>query len=245
MIGMRGGVVGVGTDIGGSIRVPAAFNALYGIRPSHGRLPYGKMANSMEGQETVHSVVGPIAHSAADLRLFLTSVLGEEPWKYDSKVIPMPWRSSEEEAVKAKIKTGLTVGYFNCDGNVSLEPDGLPILLPVLNFTGPSPPTNPPRHRPSRVRHAAKRPHPPPLDPPQSSLRRRSNKQHLRRRRLHRRLPRHQRLGRAPNPQHKKPPQSQPPQIRHERPLGHAPQEMELPDGLPIRVARFRNAAWR
>jgi amidase len=59
-----------------------------------------------------------------DLRLFLTSVLGEEPWKYDSKVIPMPWRSSEEEAVKAKIKTGLTVGYFNCDGNVSLKPYG-------------------------------------------------------------------------------------------------------------------------
>lgn len=48
---------------GGSIRVPSAFNFLYGIRPSHGRMPYAKMANSMEGQETVHSVVGPIAHS--------------------------------------------------------------------------------------------------------------------------------------------------------------------------------------
>lgn len=28
-------------------------------------MPYAKMANSMEGQETVHSVVGPMAHSAA------------------------------------------------------------------------------------------------------------------------------------------------------------------------------------
>ena len=86
LIGIRGGIVGVGTDIGmlmlvvrfvhlwlclirnytgGSIRVPSAFNFLYGIRPSHGRLPYARMANSMEGQETVHSVVGPIAHSAA------------------------------------------------------------------------------------------------------------------------------------------------------------------------------------
>lgn len=80
MVGIRGGVIGVGTDIGelndshclftinmitgGSIRVPSAFNFLYGIRPSHGRMPYAKMANSMEGQETVHSVVGPIAHSA-------------------------------------------------------------------------------------------------------------------------------------------------------------------------------------
>ena len=65
MVGIRGGVLGVGTDIGGSIRVPSAFNFLYGLKPSHGRLPYAKMANSMEGQETVHSVTGPIGHSAA------------------------------------------------------------------------------------------------------------------------------------------------------------------------------------
>jgi amidase len=63
LLAMRGSVLGVGTDIGGSIRVPAAFNSLYGLRSSHGRLPYAKMANSMEGQETVHSVVGPMGHS--------------------------------------------------------------------------------------------------------------------------------------------------------------------------------------
>ena len=57
-------------ETGGSIRVPSAFNFLYGIRPSHGRLPYARMANSMEGQETVHSVVGPIAHSAAGMFFF-------------------------------------------------------------------------------------------------------------------------------------------------------------------------------
>lgn len=72
MVGLRGGIIGVGTDIGGSIRVPSAFNFLYGIRPSHGRMPYGKMANSMEGQETVHSVVGPIAHSAAGMSSVIT-----------------------------------------------------------------------------------------------------------------------------------------------------------------------------
>ncbi|KAF9693861.1 hypothetical protein EKO04_008108 [Ascochyta lentis] len=126
MIGLRGGIIGVGTDIGGSIRIPSAFNFLYGIRPSHSRMPYANMANSMEGQETVHSVVGPIAHSASDLRLFLTSVLQQEPWNYDSKVIPMPWRYDQEEAIKAKLKSsGLTVGYYNCDGNVLPHP---PIL---------------------------------------------------------------------------------------------------------------------
>ncbi|KAF3386419.1 Acetamidase [Penicillium rolfsii] len=128
MVGIRGGVIGVGTDIGGSIRVPSAFNFLYGIRPSHGRLPYAKMANSMEGQETVHSVVGPMAHSAADIRLFLTSVLGQEPWKYDSKVVPIPWRPAEEEAIRLKIPDGLTLGYYACDGVVLPHP---PILRGV------------------------------------------------------------------------------------------------------------------
>ncbi|KAF5573256.1 glutamyl-tRNA(gln) amidotransferase subunit A [Fusarium pseudoanthophilum] len=110
IVGFRGGVIGVGTDIGrtivslileesrlliephsgGSIRVPAAFNFLYGLKPSHGRLPYGKMANSMEGQETIHSVCGPICHSVADMRLFVTSVLSQKPWSFDSKVLPHP-----------------------------------------------------------------------------------------------------------------------------------------------------------
>ncbi|KAF4635949.1 hypothetical protein G7Y89_g2150 [Cudoniella acicularis] len=126
MVGFRGGIIGVGTDIGGSIRVPSAFNFLYGLRPSHGRLPYGKMANSMEGQETVHSVCGPLTHSVADMRLFVASVLAEEPWKYDSKVIPMPWRQAEADIIKSKLSSGgLTLGYYNCDGNVLPHP---PIL---------------------------------------------------------------------------------------------------------------------
>ncbi|KAF4120248.1 amidase [Geosmithia morbida] len=129
MVGLRGGIIGIGTDIGGSIRIPSAFNFLYGLRPSHGRLPYGKMANSMEGQETVHSVCGPLTHSIADMKLFMTSVLAESPWSYDSKVIPMPWRQSEEDAVKAKIDAGhLVLGFYNCDGEVLPHP---PILRGV------------------------------------------------------------------------------------------------------------------
>jgi amidase len=52
---LRGSIIGLGTDVGGSIRIPAGFNFLYGLRPSHGRMPYYKLANSMEGHETVPS----------------------------------------------------------------------------------------------------------------------------------------------------------------------------------------------
>ncbi|KAL4936341.1 Acetamidase [Aspergillus oleicola] len=140
MVGFRGGVLGVGTDIGGSIRVPAAFNFLYGLRPSHGRLPYGGLRNSMQGQETVHSVVGPIGHSVDDLRLFTKSVLGQEPWKHDSKVIPMPWRETETEAIKAKIQNGgLNIGFYSFDGNVHPHPPilrGMNLAISSLTSAG-------------------------------------------------------------------------------------------------------------
>lgn len=48
-------------------------------------------------------------------------MLSEEPWKYDSKVIPLPWRQNEEDIIKSKLSSGgLTLGFFNCDGNVSI-----------------------------------------------------------------------------------------------------------------------------
>lgn len=80
LICLRGSPAGFGTDIGGSIRIPAAFNGLYGIRPSAGRLPYEGMANSMDGQNTVLSVVGPLATSIRSLRLVFKSLLTQAPW---------------------------------------------------------------------------------------------------------------------------------------------------------------------
>jgi amidase len=54
------------------------------------------------------------------MRLFVTSILAKEPWKYDSRVIPMPWREPEEAAVISKISSsGLTLGYYSYDGVVS------------------------------------------------------------------------------------------------------------------------------
>lgn len=47
LISLKGSPIGFGTDIGGSVRIPAGFNGLYGIKPSHGRMPYEGMANSM------------------------------------------------------------------------------------------------------------------------------------------------------------------------------------------------------
>ena len=119
LIGLRGSVLGFGTDIGGSIRIPAAFNGVYGIRPSAGRMPYEGMANSMDGQNSVLSVVGPLSCSVAGLRLAFKSILSQKPWLHDPLCLEMPWRDDEERRVKMG---QLTFGVMKHDGNVTPHP---------------------------------------------------------------------------------------------------------------------------
>jgi amidase len=126
LIGLKGSPVGFGTDIGGSIRIPAAFNGLYGIRPSSGRLPYEGMANSMDGQNSILSVVGPIATSVGALRLVIKGILSQQPWLHDPLVAEIPWRDEQEQAVFDIVKSSdegpLVFGIMRSDGMVGLQP---------------------------------------------------------------------------------------------------------------------------
>ena len=128
LIGLRGSPLGFGTDIGGSIRIPAAFNGLYGIRPSSGRMPYQGMANSMDGQNTVLSVVGPLSQSVGGLRLAVKSLLAQQPWLHDPLVIELPWRDEQEEEILESMKSQtsgkgkLSFGVLRNDGVVTPHP---------------------------------------------------------------------------------------------------------------------------
>ncbi|KAK9366349.1 amidase signature domain-containing protein [Lipomyces kononenkoae] len=95
IVSMRGATIGIGTDIGGSIRIPSSFSGVYGLRPSHERFPYLKVANSLEFSESIVSVDGPLAVSLADLTLFSKALLGQEPWKHDPRVAPLPFKDYE------------------------------------------------------------------------------------------------------------------------------------------------------
>ena len=125
LIGARGSPVGFGTDIGGSIRIPAAFNGLYGIRPSAGRLPYEGMANSWDGQNSVLSVVGPLATSADALKLVTQALLSTKPWLHDPLVHEIPWREDAELAVSdpvARAHNKLSFGVLRHDGTCAVHP---------------------------------------------------------------------------------------------------------------------------
>jgi amidase len=58
LLALRGSFIGVGTDIGGSVRIPGTFTNLYSLRPTFGRFPTFGSKSALAGQESVNSVNG-------------------------------------------------------------------------------------------------------------------------------------------------------------------------------------------
>jgi len=70
----------LGTDIGGSIRIPAHFNGVYGHKPTAGLVALGGTGvPSGRVADRDLAVAGPLARSAADLELALELLLNREP----------------------------------------------------------------------------------------------------------------------------------------------------------------------
>ena len=138
LIALRGSVLGFGTDIGGSIRIPAGFCGQYGLKPSGGRMPYEGLANSMDGQNTILSVIGPLSSSIGGLRLAIKSVLSQEPWLHDPMVHEIPWRATEDAQVRDNTGS-LTFGVLRDDRAVTPFPPvarAIEEVLQVLNTAG-------------------------------------------------------------------------------------------------------------
>ncbi|CAG8272621.1 unnamed protein product [Penicillium salamii] len=93
-MGFRCAPLGIGTDIGGSIRCPAAFCGAYGFRPSSLRNPATGIKVASSGQENIRGVVGPMSsRSIEDLELFQRAVLDQEPWDVETSLMPLPWKN--------------------------------------------------------------------------------------------------------------------------------------------------------
>ncbi|KAH8592815.1 glutamyl-tRNA amidotransferase-like protein subunit A [Bisporella sp. PMI_857] len=105
LIAMRGSPLGIGTDMGGSIRVPAGYNGVYGLKPAIARNPHGGLAGNYGGMENIIGVVGPMANHVNDLRLFQTAALANEPWNYEPTIVRMPWGPSPD--LPSKLKVGI------------------------------------------------------------------------------------------------------------------------------------------
>ncbi|KAF2115703.1 amidase [Lophiotrema nucula] len=94
LLALRGSSIGWGTDIAGSIRIPCAFNNLYGFRPSFGRISATGLADNLPGLPTAASVVGPMSTDLESLVHLMRWFVDCKTWQDDCKVIDMPWRDN-------------------------------------------------------------------------------------------------------------------------------------------------------
>jgi Asp-tRNA(Asn)/Glu-tRNA(Gln) amidotransferase A subunit family amidase len=93
LLGLKGSPMGIGTDIGGSIRSPAANNGVYGLKPTSFRIPKQGLMGIQIGRESIIGVIGPLTRAREDIHLFMKTILDTEPWLKDPSLVPIPWRS--------------------------------------------------------------------------------------------------------------------------------------------------------
>ncbi|OLE56856.1 MAG: amidase [Chloroflexi bacterium 13_1_20CM_2_59_7] len=100
---------GVGSDGGGSIRVPAHFSGICGLKPTPGRIPAtGHFPNSV-GPFALIGVVGPMARTVADLKALFEVMQGPDDGDPSASPVPVRWPGRDE------LKK-LRIGYFEDDG---------------------------------------------------------------------------------------------------------------------------------
>ncbi|KAJ8059060.1 hypothetical protein OCU04_012037 [Sclerotinia nivalis] len=129
LISIGGSSLGMGTDIAGSVRVPAAFCGIYGIKPSHNRFSYRGVANTNPGQTLIPSSAGFLSRSLEGLELVMSTLLSTSPWLRDPAVVPIPWR--KEDRLKARKR--LKFGIFWWDGMIQPHPPVTRALEMVVN----------------------------------------------------------------------------------------------------------------
>ncbi|KAM0415933.1 hypothetical protein ACHAPT_013086 [Fusarium lateritium] len=107
LVAFRGSALGIGTDVGGSIRIPSLCCGIYGFQPSIGRIPYGGQQDcSKPGMPGLTPAAGPLCNDIGGLTVLTKAVLEANPAARDSTAIDVPWRSVPDVSAK-KLRIGL------------------------------------------------------------------------------------------------------------------------------------------
>src|SRR5215471_17418771 len=98
-------ILPVGSDGGGSIRVPAHFRGICGLNPTPGRIPATGHYPTSAGRFALLGVVGPMARTVADLKVLFEIMQG--PDEGDTCSAPVPLRCPQLDEIRK-----LRIGYF-------------------------------------------------------------------------------------------------------------------------------------
>src|SRR5215510_2874566 len=108
--------LGIGSDSGGSLRVPSHFCGIATLKPTSGRVPNTGMLNHPGGLSDYRTQIGPMARYVRDLALAFPILAGEDGC--DSGVIPMPLGDPESVILK-----GLRMAVYTDDGEATPTPE--------------------------------------------------------------------------------------------------------------------------
>ncbi|KAF2814774.1 amidase [Mytilinidion resinicola] len=133
LIGLRGSCLGIGTDIGGSIRSPAANCGVYGLRPTSYRLPNEGFSATMLGQEHIVPVVGPLSTSLGGVKLFMKTLIDAKPWLREPSLLPIPWNTEFQLPSTATGGKKLKIAVLSDDGIVKPHPPILRAISTVVD----------------------------------------------------------------------------------------------------------------
>jgi len=107
---------GMGSDGGGSIRVPAHFSGICGLKPTPGRIPATGHFPTSVGPFALIGVVGPMARTVDDMKILFEVMQGPDDGDTSSAPVPVRW-PSENNLKKIRI------GYFEDDGRTPVTAD--------------------------------------------------------------------------------------------------------------------------
>jgi Asp-tRNA(Asn)/Glu-tRNA(Gln) amidotransferase A subunit family amidase len=107
---------GVGSDGGGSIRVPAHFTGICGLKPTPGRIPATGHFPVSVGPFAYLGVVGPMARTIADVQAMFEVMAGADFGDPSSAPVPL-------STVRGEKLRSMRIGYFGDDGRTPVTPE--------------------------------------------------------------------------------------------------------------------------
>ncbi|RDW71571.1 hypothetical protein BP6252_08134 [Coleophoma cylindrospora] len=119
LIALRGSILGFGTDLAGSIRIPSLCNGIYGFKPSSGLIPFsGQRIPFLPGWESVGIIAsaGPLATSCRACIFALESILRACPADLDPGCLRMPWVVQDPANLNTGAGNPLRVAFVADDG---------------------------------------------------------------------------------------------------------------------------------
>ncbi|MGB8030254.1 MAG: amidase [Terracidiphilus sp.] len=107
---------GLGSDSGGSVRVPAHFTGICSLKPTPGRIPGRGHLPPCVGPFSILGAIGPMARTIGDVALLFEVLSGRDPLDPVSPPVALRHPSTEELRTKA-------IGFFEDDGLVPVTPE--------------------------------------------------------------------------------------------------------------------------